>query len=178
MIRSKLAREKANNILRMYGVKKPAVDVHLVAQLLGFKIIPHDFPETVSAVIKIKDGVKVIGVNKNHSETRQRFSISHELGHYLSGHDDFSHEKMVVDKEKKYLDPHYRDEQEADEFAAELLMPEFMLKKDILEDNLDASTLARRYNVSEQAMWIQLINLELTPGQIKEPPRSELPLSD
>ncbi|MBI2195636.1 MAG: ImmA/IrrE family metallo-endopeptidase [Candidatus Levybacteria bacterium] len=166
MIRSRLAREKAQNILSMYRITEPPVDVEKVANLLGFQVVPFDFPDTTSAVIRIKDTSKVIGVNKNQVDVRQRFSLAHELGHYLSGHENFTHEKkMFVEPDKKYLDPQHRQEEEADEFAAELLMPEPMLKKDVLENKLDTAALAKKYNVSEQAMWIQLINLKLAGEQ-------------
>src|SRR3989344_5131900 len=149
MIRSRLAREKAHNILSMYKIIEPPVDVRKISNLLGFKIILFDFPETLSAVIKIESTKKIIAVNKNKPEVRQRFSIAHELGHYLSGHDNFSHQRETfIDRDKKYLDPHHREEEEADEFAAELLMPEFMLKKDALEHKLDAVELSKKYNVS------------------------------
>ena len=179
MIHHQIARDKAHSILSMYRITELPIPVEKIATLLGFQVVPFDFPDTVSAVIRIKGTIKVIGVNKNHSETRRRFSIAHELGHYLSGHENFTHEKkIVVDPDKKYLDPQYRDEQEADEFAAELLMPGDMLKKDALEQELDAVALAEKYNVSEQAMWIQLINLKLTPGQRKDPSRLEEVLAE
>ena len=166
MIRSRAAREKAHNIISMYRINEPPVDIIKVAQSLGFIIIPFDFPETISAVIKIEGAKKIIAVNKNHPEVRQRFSISHELGHYLSGHENFSHDReTLVDRDKKYLDPNHREEEEADEFAAELLIPEFMLKNDVLVNKLDAASLAKKYNVSEQTMWIQLINLKLAAKQ-------------
>ena len=166
MIRSRLAREKAHNILAMYNMTEPPIDVVKVATLLGFTVIPFDFPETMSAVIKIEGTKKIIAVNKNHPDVRQRFSTAHELGHYLSGHDSFSHEKQTfIDREKKYLNHSHREEEEADEFSAELLMPEFMLKRDVLESKLDTPTLAKKYNVSEPAMWIQLINLKLAAEQ-------------
>lgn len=149
----------------MYKIIEPPIDVIKIAGLLGFKVLPFDFPETMSGVIKIEGTKKIIAVNKNNHEVRQRFTIAHELGHYLSGHSNFSHEETFVDPDKKYLDPRHRDEDEADEFAAELLMPENMLKKDVLENKLDAITLAKKYNVSEQAMWLQLINLKLATHQ-------------
>lgn len=165
MIRSKLAREKATNILSMFKIEATPVDVEKIAKMLEFLIVPFDFPDTISAVTKIEGNRKIIGINKKHPSNRQRFSIAHELGHYLSGHENFSHEKKtVVEDGKKYLDPRYREEEEADEFAAELLMPSFMLKKDVLE-NISPSELARKYNVSEQAMIIQLVNLKLFPDQ-------------
>ena len=92
--------------------------------------------------------------------------VAYELGHYLSGHDSFSHDKQTfVDREKKYLNKSHREEEEADEFAAELLMPEFLLKRDVLENRLTTQALAKKYNVSEPAMWIQLINLKLAAEQ-------------
>lgn len=168
MIRSRIAREKAHNIISMFRITELPINIVKVANLLGFKILPFDFPETMSGVIKIEGTKKVIAVNKNMPEVRQRFTIAHELGHYLSGHSNFSDEKIrFVDPDKKYLDPQHRDEEEADEFAAELLMPEFMVKKDALENKLSASELAKKYNVSEQAMWLQLINLKLATHQSK-----------
>jgi Zn-dependent peptidase ImmA (M78 family) len=148
----------------MYQINEPPVPVERIAHNLGFVVEPFDFPDTISAVVRIKDKIKVIGVNKNQSEKRQRFSIGHELGHYLSGHENYDHEKnIIVDPEKKYLSPQYRAEQEADEFAAELLMPEYMLKKFVEEEKLDSAALAQKFNVSEQAMIIQLINLKIPP---------------
>jgi hypothetical protein len=45
-------------------------------------------------------------------------------------------------------------------------MPTAMLKRDVAAtEKLDASDLAKRYSVSEQAMWIHLIDLKLAPGQ-------------
>lgn len=165
MIRSKLAREKAHNILAMFKFTEPPVNVISIAEGLGFKVVPHDFPDTMSATIFLENNIKAIGVNKNHPNVRQSFSIAHELGHYLSGHEDFSYErKTFIEKDKRYLDPHHRDEEEADEFAAELLMPDFMLKRDVLENKLDISALSKKYEVSEQAMTIQLVNLKLLPN--------------
>ena len=119
MIRSRLAREKAHNILSMYKISEPPIDVIKIANMLGFQVIPFDFPDTTSAVIRIKGSSKVIGVNKNQAGVRQRFSIAHELGHFLSGHENFTHEKkIVVEPDKKYLDPQHRQEEEAEEQAA------------------------------------------------------------
>ena len=165
MIRSKASRQKAQNILEMFAIQDPPIDVELIARQLGFTVLPYDFPEETSAVLLIDEGTKVIGVNKSHAPTRRRFSIAHELGHYLSGHEDFTEgrgEKIKVDGQFDFTDRQQRLEQEANEFAAELLMPERMIKKDVAAaGRLDAAALAQRYQVSEQAMWIQLIDLKL-----------------
>lgn len=163
MIRNRAARQKAHDILKMFRLHEPPIDVEKIAKLLDFKVVYFDFPEEIPAVIKIdmEKKLKVIGVRKDDHPNRQRFSIAHELGHYLSGHDSFIQETKSYIPDKKYLDPTHREEEEADEFAAELLMPEFMLKDDVIVNKLSAHDLAEKYKVSEQAMWIQLINLRL-----------------
>lgn len=162
MIRSREARRRAQAILDMLGVDNPPVNVHEIANELGFEVIPYDFPEETSAVLHIDAENKAIGVNRHHSKTRQRFSIAHELGHFLQGHGDFGDSVATFeDGSYNYADPQNRQESEANELAAELLMPEKMLNRDLRETGLDVPRLAETYQVSEQAMWIQLINLRL-----------------
>jgi len=169
MIRHKAARQKAHSILEMFHINEPPINVQDVCEKLGFKVAFIDLPDKVSAAIKIEEDKKAIIVNSNHPITRQRFSMSHELGHYLSGHEDFDESKRIyMDPNKKYMNSQYKNEEEADEFAAELLMPEILLKKDILENRLPLSEIARKYQVSEQAMTIQLLNLKLPIIQKKE----------
>lgn len=72
------------------------------------------------------DGTTVI-VNSTHHIHRQRFSIAHEIGHYLFQHKgtllrtiDFS---MYTDSKD------YQNELEANDFAAKLLMPLKLINK-------------------------------------------------
>lgn len=162
MIRSHLARQKALDVLRLTNIKTAPVNLDLVSEKLGFKIIPFEFPDSMSALLIIEGNDRVIGVNKSHPQVRQRFSVAHELGHFVSGHEDFNHEEVAhIDREKKYLNRFHRMEEEADEFAAELLMPESILKNDYHSYSNDIAELSKKYNVSQQAMTIQLINLKL-----------------
>ncbi|MCH7699027.1 MAG: ImmA/IrrE family metallo-endopeptidase [Chloroflexi bacterium] len=152
----------------MFGVHEPPVDVHKIAEQLDFLVVPYDFPDETSAVLYIHEGVKSIGVNQRHAPVRQRFSIAHELGHYLSGHEDYTErgegEKIQVDGRFDPSDPQQRLEQEANDFAAELLMPEAMVKEEMARmESFDATILARRFDVSEQALWIRLVGLGLAP---------------
>jgi Zn-dependent peptidase ImmA (M78 family) len=61
-------------------------------------------------------------------------------------------------------------EVDANAFAAALLMPATMLTRDVQGRVIDVSdedairTLARRYAVSQQALTIRLLNLELLAG--------------
>jgi Zn-dependent peptidase ImmA (M78 family) len=115
----------------------------------------------------IQDGDEVyIGVNSLQSRNRRRFTIAHELGHFVL------HEGIYVDKDfrinwrdgnsSKAANP---DEMEANRFAAELLMPTDLLVRDIESlrrvDPAALESLARRYRVSSHAMRIRLGNFGL-----------------
>ncbi|MBU0666164.1 MAG: ImmA/IrrE family metallo-endopeptidase, partial [Nanoarchaeota archaeon] len=52
-------------------------------------------------------------------------------------------------------------EREANKFASELLMPYDFLKLDIEKDQHDIPSLAKKYEVSEQAMSIRLLETSL-----------------
>jgi len=143
--------------------------VNAVAKRLGFDIIDYDFPNLTSAVTYIDagQGVRAIGVNRQHAPVRQRFSAAHEMGHFLCGHEAFDDAHTHVEEGRHQLNSHSAQEREADEFAAELLMPVEWLKRDVSELGLDVGALARRYQVSEQAMWIQLFDHELADSAMR-----------
>jgi len=70
------------------------------------------------------------------------------------GHDD----TRIIDDT---FDKPTNKEQEANKFAAELLMPRNMLKRDIEEKEYDIPMLAKRYEVSEQAISVRLLETAL-----------------
>lgn len=143
--------DNVRSILKRVGVAAPPVDVHAIAEFFSIPVLPYDrFPEDVSGMIVRIDGKAAIGINPAHARVRQRFTLAHELGHYLSGHDDL----RIVDEA---MDKDTLKEKEANRFAAELLMPTDMLTADLKRGGLDIPALARRYEVSEQAMSVRLI---------------------
>jgi len=155
-------REKAMSLLKMAGIKKPPVDVNKIAKALGFTVIPFEYPDAFSGEIFIKGNVKSIGVNKRHSKTRQRFTIAHEIGHYINGHTYYDKTgDMYEDESFDYSNPMHQQEKEANFFAAELLVPKNFVKKDLDKFGLDIPRLSELYNVSEQMMWIRLTSLKL-----------------
>jgi Zn-dependent peptidase ImmA (M78 family) len=83
-------------------------------------------------------------------------------------HELAAKELKYIQEQREVIEQQLQDildkEKEADEFAAELLMPESMLKIDVLQNRLKAEELAKKYQVSEQALWIQLVSLKLVPG--------------
>ena len=83
-------------------------------------------------VVTVK--IALLSYNPNGSLVRQRFAITHEIGHFVL-HKKQASEKIFVDKDflvkyrnsKSYSSSEHRDEQAANAFAAELLMPENLI---------------------------------------------------
>lgn len=140
------------------------------AGVLGFTVIPFDFPDKVMGRIFIERGVKTIAVNKRHPVNRQRFTVAHELGHYLSGHPSDEEGERLTDDEFDFHEPVDRQEKEADAFAAELLMPKPFLARDLDKFGLDMPRLTELYQVSERAMWVRLISLGFAERYAKVKP--------
>jgi len=144
-------RDKVRKIIEKIGAKEAPIQVEDVAKLFSIKILPYDdFPESISGMIVQESTGVLIGVNSKHAKVRQRFTVAHELGHFLSGHDDLKIVDDLYDKDTV-------KEREANEFAAELLMPYDILKTDVQKGGMDIPALSKKYFVSEQAMSIRLL---------------------
>jgi len=173
-------------ILQSSGIAGPWVDVKAIARDLGVQIRLEKAEGDLSgALYRLPDRI-VLGVNKEHSVTRQRFTIAHEIAHLVL-HDqpifiDRSFPATGMSTERKPI--FRRDasssqaidsyEIEANRFAASLLMPDNFLLTDLADpDNYkipltsDAvKKLAARYKVSPQAMTFRLINMAFPIEQI------------
>ncbi len=139
------------------------VDVESLAWGLGVRVnyIPLD-PDISGELIKSSDGKYEINVNSTDSQTRQRFTIAHELGHFIY------HRELVgdgIDDDKAYRSTdtgryHNKkigpiEETEANKFAAGLLMPLSLIDR-LRAEGLDRREMAKRLLVSEHALAIRL----------------------
>ncbi len=144
------------------------VDSEKLANMLGISIEYQDLDDEVSGFLVRKDNKNIIGVNENHHKVRRRFTISHEIGHYILHVD----EPLFVDYYKgsklfrsNNRPNNYRVEKEANQFAASLLMPKSLiqLELDKLSDNMEYDDkiyeLSRLFQVSQQAMDYRLKSL-------------------
>ncbi len=158
-------------ILEELKVDRLPIPVNKIAELRGLAIKPYDLGLDVSGVLVVEGGKGTIGFNPTESIVRQRFTIAHELGHYELHKDG---DQLFVDKGFKVM---FRDqnsatgedrmEQEANAFAAALLMPEPLIRKEIQKQNFDFThedsmkKLAKIFNVSVPAMTFRISNLGL-----------------
>ncbi|MCP4004314.1 MAG: ImmA/IrrE family metallo-endopeptidase [bacterium] len=157
-------------LLRESGQLHAPIDVEAVAKHLGIRVEYAKFDDDCSGVlVKSDDGTAVIGVNWDHHPNRKRFTIAHEIGHFVLKHEGGT----FVDKgtyarfrDRDAYSGKVRDEREANQFAAALLMPK-RLVGEVSQDErvLDPSddealaSLARAFLVSPQAMMFRLQRL-------------------
>lgn len=146
------------------------IDVHQVAHDLGLEVIEQELEEQISGLLVIKDGRGTIAVNKSQHLNRQRFSIAHEIAHYLlhaPGSGVFIDATPVFFRDSISHEGRSLDEIAANTFAAELLMPHNQVLAVLRDEPLDAfdDSLLRRvaamFGVSVQALTIRLTKLGL-----------------
>lgn len=154
--RTGFARKMARMLLSRYSIFAPPVPVGKIAIWEGLSVIQIDCDECVSGIFYTAQ--RLVGVNAKHPFVRRRFTIAHELGHHMLKHPgEFYYEVgEFTEKLGKILDT------EANEFASELLIPLSMIKKD-WRNIKDAKVLARRYEVSESALWVCLLKKHIVP---------------
>ena len=150
----------AQDILtRLWDKSIPVNPEQIIGRISDIKLQSEPMSDDCSGMIEYdsKIGKYVISVNANHGQNRQRFTIAHELGHYALNHGD---KKDTLFRHANGA--HERDEIEANQFAAELLMPEGVIRHLIFNEKIvDVSILAGKLWVSEQAMLYRLKNLGL-----------------
>ena len=153
---------EAERLLSRLGITGIPTPIEDVAGLLGLRISRAPSTE-FSGLLLRKDGKALIGVNSSEAPVRQRFTIAHEIGHFVL----HPQKDAFVDFRKTLISVGAREprERHADMFAAAILMPRRALLKDFrkLAGDVDpdgiTKMLSRRYSVSEDAMRFRLMNL-------------------
>jgi Zn-dependent peptidase ImmA (M78 family) len=165
-------KQAARKILGRYGYSVP-IDIEAIVKAEGILLQKENLEAEVSGMLVIKEKQTVIAINEKHALTRQRFTIAHEFGHYVL-HKNLSNvffdESLVFFRDQESANGTKYQEIEANNFAAELLMPEALLKKHLALKPLDAfdeadnsgiCQLAQEFGVSTQALTIRLTKLGL-----------------
>jgi Zn-dependent peptidase ImmA (M78 family) len=158
--------EYARSILHKYSVTSAPTDVEKISKAEGILIartdltgLEKDANRKISGLIyvdKAKNDRQIL-VNNTDIETRQTFTIAHELGHFFLHIDDDDDGVIVSFRGLK----NHR-EREADLFASELLMPERLVRKEYSKLPFPtASYLANIFQVSGAAMRFRLDELGL-----------------
>jgi Zn-dependent peptidase ImmA (M78 family) len=155
------ARNDANDLLlELWDGSTIPINVLEMAKLLGAETWDATIPGTVSGMVRRYDDKIKIYVDKNDVWERKRFTIAHEIGHIIYHNNYDKSGKLQYVDERGVLASAGTDPVEVycNNFAANLLMPEFAIYK--LRPVYDTSELAKALNVSSQAMYLRLKNLD------------------
>lgn len=173
-MRRQTTEDRAVKLLERFdisSIEDLPVPIERIAKSLGAKVRSSPLDDELSGFVYIKQGVPIIGVNALHHPNRQRFTIAHEVAH-LHLHRDYITSEVHVDK--TFSEVLKRDgssasgtarlEIEANQFAAALLMPSFMLEELLdespidIEDEDSLEEWARKFKVSKAALQYRLRN--------------------
>lgn len=174
--------KKAYELLEKFGVMSFPIKIEVVARKLGIIIIREPMGDEVSGFLLFKNSMPIIGVNSSQHPNRQRFTIAHEIGHYILGHksnglvidDNVNIHHGAIFRKHDSTAINKSHEVEANVFAAALLMPENILKErlaQLKEEGMDIlsekgeeraiTKLAKDFKVSKMAMAYRVGNLNL-----------------
>ena len=152
------------DILQSYQPDIFPVKVVALAHDMDLKVFETEFDrDDVSGMIKAKEGK--IYICKSDIAERQRFSIAHELGHYVLHYRGGKFEAKDQDEHVSYRDTLSSlgfsiKEMEANYFAANLLMPTKEVKR-LYKLDYSLEEMADYFLVSKAAMGYRLESLEL-----------------
>jgi hypothetical protein len=122
------AKAAAKELLEQYAIEEPR---HLVleglAADLGVTVVRGELTGAVARLARVGDRARIRVASQVRNVGRQRFSVAHELGHFVLKHDGST---LAGCQERSMLD--YKGESkesEANIFAVELLLPERLVRR-------------------------------------------------
>lgn len=158
-----LKEEYINNILQYQ--KEIPIPIVKLANSFNIEVYKvSDMKSDISGAIINENGIYTIYTNKNELEYRRRFTIAHELSHFMLHKDIINnHLNGNLTDAKENGGIMYRSklsnifEKDANKLAAEILMP---LEKvtELYFNCKNIKKLAKEFMVSEQAMAIRIDN--------------------
>lgn len=169
---SRIVKEKTNEFISKYIGEDTILPINITSiiqseeVLVEYRFLDND----LSGLLIIQGDSKLIGVEKSHGLERKRFTLAHELGHLVLHNEESSLfvDNMLFKRQSDgYTTREERMEREANYFAASILMPEFLVRKEVnlfqkdLYEDENIEELAKKFGVSKPAMTFRLTNLGL-----------------
>ncbi len=150
-------RRQATRLLDSAGVSHEPVSLRDVVSALNLELVGKTRePFTSEAALEPLGDGRASVLNGAGDSGRRRFTIAHEIGHFVLHPERCRPERGGAVNEAERM-----EEREADAFAAELLMPEHLVREAVREQGLDVARLADRFEVSRKAMQARLRHLGL-----------------
>lgn len=160
------AETKSHALLKRYTIEQPGFNIEILARVMGIEVREGGLEKADAWLIRRDDGKGILRVNTNvRNYARRRFSIAHELGHWEM-HPDLTQGRYCT--ETDLTDYHRSPEEiEANTFAACLLMPRFLMRESIANEDPSFAVIERvadEFQTSRMAAARRLI--EVTKHQV------------
>lgn len=146
-------------IIAKYQTEAP-VKIVAIAEELGIRVWElHDLPEGYSGKIW-KDPVNggssgySIGVRASEASVRKRFTVAHEIAHFILHRDRL--DGCLIEDILYRSGLSSREETQANQMAADILMPFPLIRKLVDQGAKSLEQLAAKLQVSQQALKIRL----------------------
>jgi Zn-dependent peptidase ImmA (M78 family)/DNA-binding XRE family transcriptional regulator len=121
--------ELAQNLRNGLGQVEPPINIYLMTDLLGIYVKPTFLDKAAAIVNRANESLEAppwILVSSSQPVDRQRYSIAHEIAHLLL------HEEDLLTHHPHYYRRHFdQREIDAESFAAELLMPQDLIRNSV-----------------------------------------------
>jgi Zn-dependent peptidase ImmA (M78 family) len=141
--------------------REPKIPLGQMANALGLKVKLSTLAANISGMIEPSAEAEsgfIIRVNRHEAKSRQRFTLAHEISHYLL-HKDLI-QNGIADNVMYRSSLSDAREAEANRLAADLVMPWSILKAQIRDKNIHDDSIieqiAYRLGVSKIALKIRL----------------------
>ena len=164
--------EVAQMILDRLGIEEVPIPIVAIMKSLNFQVVAGELKDEISGIIGIDDDLaknfkssKVIAINNKDNVGHQRFTMAHELAHYLFDFDVSN--QIVYYNTYNTFEDEKEEERRANYFAANLLMPEKKFKKEfdnvVIKNNLYVTVekLSQIFQVSGEAVRRRISELSL-----------------
>jgi hypothetical protein len=155
----------ADELLKRAGITAAPVPLEPILRMLNIELTERrsQVEDAILTAMSLPDEEEtpsawLISMSSTKQGVRQRYTIAHEIGHVvLHGCDGLTKARADATRSRP-------QEREAQAFASDMLMPEFLLIPAVQERGADAATLAKMFQVSKQAMEIRLRELRIVPS--------------
>lgn len=132
------------------------VDVNIIADDFDIPVYSQKLDDNLAGCFISETGKSAIVINSKDPMTRQRFTLAHELGHFISY--KFQEKVGSIFDERGALASLGTDSEEifANKFAAEILMPKEEFLEQMKKFNGDINKVSEYFNVSKYAIEIRV----------------------
>ena len=154
-LRLRQPKVRPDELLNYFDIQEPAVPVESILRGLGIKVQSMNLFEFAGEVISTEDDAQIL-VNSEDAHVRRRFTMAHECGHLL-WHPNKNHFRDASADFGGFS----HLEVEANQFAADLLMPPWLIWPAVGRFGKNVDRLAAIFDVSTAAMSYRLRVLEV-----------------